>query len=192
MSSRTPPQQRTQRRPYRLRCAQWTAQLSLTGRAVRTNRRYISGRDAIAQHIIPSTEYPNVDFVGTGNGAYCDQHQAQVLPSQNLCPPGSARFVSGDNTGFVSVTHSGEASNGTSQLTVNFHDSLGNLLYAFTKGNPRHMRATTTPPKTLTSWSTLADENAGTTATGVTKPLQSALLPASPIGRAAASGSGCA
>lgn len=144
-------------------------------------RRYISGRDPIAQHIVPSTEYPLVDFVGTGNGAFCDQNEAQNLPSQNLIPQGSLKFVSGDNTGFVTVTHSGEAVNGTSQITVNFHDSIGNLLYAFSKGNPRHMgRATAPPSKSLTSWSSLAYD--APPPASVSKRLQSErpALPAQP------------
>lgn len=117
-----------------------------------------------------------MDFVGTGNGAYADQHQAQVLPSQNLIPQNALRFCSGDNTGFVTVTHTGLQYNGTSQLTVNYHDSLGNLLYAFTKGNPRHIKPPA-PSKALLSWSTV--ENKPEATVGVNKSLQSAPLPQS-------------
>lgn len=65
--------------------------------------------------------------------------QAQQAPSLANNPANSLRFVSGQDSGFVTVAHSGSAANMSSQLTVSYYDSTGAQLYAFTKGNPRKM-----------------------------------------------------
>lgn len=74
-----------------------------------------------------------------GNGAYSNASQAQYVPTLNLNPSSSLRFVSGKDTGFVTVTHEGDASNSTSRLVVTYYDSTGTALYFFSKANPRNV-----------------------------------------------------
>jgi len=98
---------------------------------------YISGRDPIAQHLMPSPSGASVDFVGIGNGAQSNASQALELPSQALCPDGALAFAYGASTGFVMVEVSSPKGKGMSQLSVSFYDDTGALLYNFSKPNPR-------------------------------------------------------
>ena len=98
---------------------------------------YISGRDPIAQHIAPSTTFPNVDFAGVGIGSAVNASQAAApQPSLALVPQGSLAWVYGGGTGFLTASV-GNSSGEDSTLTVDFYGAAGSVLYSFTKGNPR-------------------------------------------------------
>ena len=116
---------------------------------------YISGRDPIAQHLVPVPADGSavVDFVGIGNGAFSNASMADGLPSLLECPYGSLAWVYGLTTGFLLAEVTSPTGTELTQLMVTFYDASGNALYNFTKGNPRGSKgfqvATTNGQRTL-------------------------------------------
>ena len=110
---------------------------------------YISGRDPIAQHITPSPSGAAVDFVGIGNGAYYNASQATEMPNELLCPDGSVAWTYGSSTGFLMVEIANPTSSTPAQLTVNFYDDTGAVLYSFTKANPRAYKGFSVAPSNM-------------------------------------------
>ena len=64
---------------------------------------YIGGRDPLAQHFSPTTEFPAVDVVTIGNGAIANATMGAELPSAGICPVGSLQYSYGNTTGFMTV-----------------------------------------------------------------------------------------
>lgn len=99
---------------------------------------YISGRDPIAQHIVPTPAgAPGVDFVGVGNGAQSNLSQAAEMPSSDLCPDGAVAFTYGAATGFATIGVTNPTGSTPAALTVTFYDASGEAIYNFSKPNPR-------------------------------------------------------
>jgi len=99
---------------------------------------YISGRDPLAQHFVPTAEYPSVDFVGIGTGAGANASQAETLPSGSLNPSGTLQWSYGASGAFLTVSMGVDSRDAKSTLmTVTFYGEGGEILHSFTKPNPR-------------------------------------------------------
>ena len=68
---------------------------------------YISGRDPFMQHLLPTAEFPSVDFAGIGNGAYANASMAASKPNTELVPNNTLSYVYGGGTGFMTASVGG-------------------------------------------------------------------------------------
>jgi hypothetical protein len=99
---------------------------------------YISGRDPVPQHFKPTSKYPDVDFVVIGNGAGGNYTQARLLPNAARCPQGTLAWSGSTNAGgFITVAFEALKEAGAVQMSVTFYDETEQVLYRFSKPNPR-------------------------------------------------------
>lgn len=102
---------------------------------------YICGHDHSLQHIAPATGH-DVDFVVTGAGA---KYNATMIHEADI-PSGTLKYQYGVGCGFTTVQVTREGWHASS-LVATFWENNGNVLYSFTKSNPRQKYQPPAPPR---------------------------------------------
>ena len=102
---------------------------------------YISGHDHSLQHIAPATG-SEVDFLVTGAGA---KYNATMIHASAI-PAGTLKYQYGVGCGFATVQITREGWR-PSSLIATFWENNGNVLYSFTKANPRQKYQPPAPPR---------------------------------------------
>jgi hypothetical protein len=102
---------------------------------------YICGHDHQLEHIAPATG-STLDFIVVGAGAKFNASEAHAA----LLPPDTLKFQYGIGCGFASV-HVSRRGYAPSMLTVTLWNGAGDILYSFTKANPRAGYLPPAPPR---------------------------------------------
>ena len=102
---------------------------------------YICGHDHSLQHIAPATG-SEVDFVVTGAGAKYNW----TMVHADAIPAGTLKYQYGVGCGFATFQITREGFQ-PSSLVATFWENNGNVLYSFTKSNPRQKFQPPAPPR---------------------------------------------
>ena len=102
---------------------------------------YMSGHDHSLQHIAPA-KGSEVDFLVVGAGAKYND----TMIHASAIPSGTLKYQYGVGCGFASIQIMREGW-GSSSLSATFWENNGNVLYSFTKSNPRKKYQPPAPPR---------------------------------------------
>lgn len=102
---------------------------------------YMCGHDHSLQHIAPA-KGSEVDFLVVGAGAKYND----TMIHASAIPSGTLKYQYGVGCGFASIQIMREGW-GSSSLSATFWENNGNVLYSFTKPNPRQKYQPPAPPR---------------------------------------------